>query len=203
LSLKEFLDVLNRVAGHETGWPPWWLPSRPEIAPYPKDEMIECWLKETTFKDPAHADYWLADPKGRMFLVRGYQEDSTDKFLPGTVFDLTLPVWRVAECLLHAKRLAIELGGEQARVDVAFEWGGLKGRTLTAWAEPMRMLFEGRSAKQDSVRTSIVAVAADINPATLPTLVSELTIPLYNIFDFFEPQRSLFVEEIEKMLGRK
>lgn len=43
---------------------------------------------------------------GRMFLIRGYQEDGAETFPAGTILDTTLPLWRMGEVLLHAEKLA-------------------------------------------------------------------------------------------------
>ena len=37
----------------------------------------------------------------------------------------------------------------------------------------------------------------------LPELVEQVTIPLYEIFDFFRPYIDMFREELNKMLGRE
>lgn len=72
--LQEFLGVLDRVRGHETGWPPWWAPTRPEIAPYPYDGIIECWMRESRFD--GHSDFWRGSPAGKLFLLRSYRKTS-------------------------------------------------------------------------------------------------------------------------------
>lgn len=55
-----------------------------------------------------------------MFLLRGYQEDSNPNSIePETIFDLTLPVWRVGECLLNAERLATALTDQSASVIIS------------------------------------------------------------------------------------
>jgi hypothetical protein len=43
---QSLLNILARVKT-VTGWPPWWIPTRPEIKPRPVGEVIECWLAET------------------------------------------------------------------------------------------------------------------------------------------------------------
>ena len=40
--LPQLLNLLAQVSGHETGWPPWRVPTRTEIAPYPFEGNIEC-----------------------------------------------------------------------------------------------------------------------------------------------------------------
>jgi hypothetical protein len=211
LTLGELLDILRKVKGHETGWPPWWVPTRDEIEPYPYEGVVECWLKETrstslfddsrsdNFRFTANSDFWRASPKGMMFLLRGYQEDSSPRLHPGTVLDVTLPIWRTGECLLHAQRLAVALGGESASVMLRFTWQGLSGRMLTAWADPRRILFDPIGpSRQDSV-TSEITVSTDQISATLPEIVKTLTAPLYGMFDFYAPPLAVIQEELSKM----
>jgi hypothetical protein len=201
-SLGEFREILARVQGHETGWPVWWVPSNKELEPYPSEGMVECWLEKTTFRDAAHTDYWLGSPEGQMYLARGYQEDSMDRVAPGTALDLTIPIWRVGECLRHAERLAVELTEEgQTSVEVALKWTGLKGRQVQTLANPLRTLFPGYVSQQDSVE-SVVEVPADQITAALPDFVAQATRPLFSSFAFLEPPAALFKDEIDQMLQR-
>lgn len=201
-SLAQFAEILRSVQGHETGWPPWLHLGRPEMAPYPVDGFVECFLENNSFNDGAHSDYWLGSPDGRMYLARGYQEDSPGNVPPATIFDLTIPMWRVGECLLHAQRLAEAMSDVPGiNVVAAFRWSGLKGRKLVSWADPNRHLWGGRVSKQDTVRSTIETPANQIS-ANLVALVAEVTNPVFNVFEFFEPPAALFSEELAKMLGR-
>ncbi len=74
LSLSAFKELLAQVQGHETGWPPWWVPTKQDITPYAFDETIECWLGDSPSAGPDHSDFWRASPDGLMYLVRGYYE---------------------------------------------------------------------------------------------------------------------------------
>jgi hypothetical protein len=91
-------------------------------------------MKDVMSQDAAHPDFWRPSPQGMMYLLRGYAEDSTSDFAPGKVFDLTLPVWRVGECLLHAKRFAAKLADGPSSV-IRAVWSGLRGRILRPWAK--------------------------------------------------------------------
>jgi hypothetical protein len=201
-TLSSFLNTLRNIQGRETGWPPWWVPNRGEIAPYPQDGFIECWLGiGGILGAPAESDFWRASPKGMMFLLRGYQEDSyPGKLVPGTTFDLTLPVWRVAECLLHAERLTKALTEQSASVIFRVTWEGLSGRILRAWANPRRILRDGGKSRQDSV-TSEIIVSADRISTSLPEIIKKITQPLYEIFDFFTPPPKMIEEELSDMRG--
>jgi len=197
---SDLFDILRKIEGRETGWPPWWVPTRTEIAPYPYDGLIECWMKESVSGDAAHSDFWQASPEGLMFLLRGYQEDSSPPQTPGTIFDLTLPIWRVGECLLHAERLAAELTDKPASIRFQVTWRGLNGRTLKSWAK-RRLLLEDRICRQDYV-TSEIVVSAERISAALPEIVSRITQPLYEAFEFFKPPLQLIQEELSEMRGR-
>jgi hypothetical protein len=206
LSLTNLKEILDQVRGHETGWPPWWVPSRAGIAPYPREGTIECWLlRDDPSKDPGHADFWRAALPPRMFLLRGYQEDSPSeqsKWDVGTVFDLTLPVWRVGEVLLHAGRLAQALGIPRTRVLAHFRWTGLAGRRLVSWAAPLRSVHSDRICRQKEVVSSL-KFPAEAVPDSLPELVQVATRRLYESFDFASPEPAMFQEEIARMRSRR
>jgi len=203
-TLSDFYEILKKVRGHETGWPPWEIFTRKELAPYSYDGTIECWLKETRFGDAAHSDFWRASPRGDMFLLRGYQEDSrSDEVKPGTIFGLTLPIWRVGECLLHAERLTRALSAQSMPVIFRVIWEGLSGRTLVAWAKSRLGgpdLSDARQSRQNSA-TSAITVYSDRISATLLEIVNTLTIPLYEAFDFFKLDLKIVQEELSKMRG--
>jgi len=195
-SLSQFKRILEEVKGTETGWPPWLsLENRPGMEMKINDGLIECWLKDT-----ADADFWRADPKGFMFLIRRLQEDTDfPNVEPRTLFDLTLPVWRTGECMLHAVRLAGKLNAEH--LDLTMAWEGLAGRELRALASPNRMLFQGRRSTDDSVSTSISTPIATVLDA-LPDLVKKLLDPLYARFGFYEPADELYATELHRMRTR-
>lgn len=184
-SLTDLLTFLRNVKGHETGWPPWWVPTNPKLAPYVYNGTVECWLRENTFGDPAHSDFWRSAPKVMMYLLRGYQEDSVPQSLPpGTIFDLTIPVWEVGACLLHAERFAKAIREQPIAIDFQVTWTGLAGRELTAWSSPRRALSSGRRSRQSEV-SSRIQIQSDKISETLTEIVATLTQPLYEIFDFF------------------
>jgi hypothetical protein len=215
MGLSEFLEVLKQVRGHETGWPPWWVPSREGITPYPYDGLVECWLTELrsgtffgparsdVFRDSGHSDFWRASPKGMMFLLRGYQEDSDTNIQPGTIVDVTLPIWRIGECLLHAERLANVIGDQATSVAFRAMWKGLSGRTLISWATPRRIFFDPRGPSRSDEVTSEITIPTDQISQTLAEIVKALTKPLYETFDFYDIPPTLVREELLKMRGIK
>lgn len=193
-TLVELREHMRLVKGNETGWPVWLgLENRSEMAPRIVGDVLECWLRETP-----DGDFWRADPAGKLFLIRRLQEDTREinGLEPGTAFDLTLPIWRTGECLLHAARLADRLNAEQ--VELAMTWTGLTGRTLRAIASRDRFLPGTWTCHEDNVRTSITAPASSVTD-TLPELVQRLTEPLYARFDFFVPPERMYSAELSRM----
>jgi transcriptional regulator with XRE-family HTH domain len=200
-TLASFLDMLRKIKGHETGWPAWLIPNGTNTSPYPYNGLIECWIADGRLGEPAHSDFWRASPLGKMFLLRGYQEDE-DAVLAGKIFDLIIPVWRVGECLLHADRLVKELGISSAQIAFQFSWSGLDNRLLKSWANNRPMMEDDYRATQDSVTTNI-KVSSDHISIRLPEIVSSLTRELYESFDFFEPPTNMVEEELALMRGNK
>lgn len=202
-------EVLSASVVRHTGWPPFWYPTRAGIIPYPIDGAIECWLggdPQTPLgnRDAAHSDFWRIHPDGLAFLLRGYQEDGMEPdgagrapVPPATVFDITLPVWRVGETLLHARRLAANLFEGPTTVRFVAHYEGLAGRSLVS-INHRRQVWEGRVARQDIITMKTHVDAQSIDP-NLPEIVHPLLSPLYALFDFFELPMELVVDELARM----
>lgn len=190
--LPEFRGMLEEAVGRETGWPPWLVPEGSRSY----EDTIEAWFEDTVFNDPPHSDFWRADPRGRLCLVRGYDEDAPSWVRPpGSTLDLTLPIWRVGECLLHARRLATRLGA--SRIEFMMRWEGLDGRTLIDHFEPARLAGRELYADDDAVTTEVEASPGAIE-ADLADLVRSLVGPLYGAFSFEAPM-DLYVDELARM----
>ena len=208
-TLAQLPDVIQASAVRHTGWPPFWCPTRKGIEPYPFDGAVECWLGGDTEtpaekRDPAHSDFWRITPDGYAYLLRGHQEDSGDlqwagqgNVTPGTVFDVTLPVWRVGETLLQAERLAENLFEGPTTIRFAAKFTGLHGRSLVC-IDGRRNLRDGRTSRQDSIRLQTHVESQAIGP-NLPEIVHPLLAPLYELFDFFKLPTKLVVDELTRM----
>ncbi len=209
ISPAQFPGLLRQSAVRHTGWPPFWYPTRSGIEPYPIDGAVECWLGGDTElpienRDAAHSDFWRIRSEGMAFLLRGFQEDVTDDLLhgrmgyqPGTVFDVSLPIWRVGETLLHAHSLAQNLFDGPTTVKFTAKYEGLAGRTLVSLGG-RRYLSEDRVARQDDITllTHVEAQAIDTN---LPEIVHPLLSPLYALFDFFDLPMRMVSDELGQM----
>lgn len=203
IPLGQFPELLQRSVVRHTGWPPFWFPTRRGIEPYPIDDLVECWLGREAEpgafgqRDAAHSDFWRISPNGFAFLLRGYQEDGLENRPPKTLFDVTLPVWRVGEAMLQTERLAGNLIEGPATINFAVHYRGLAGRSLTS-VDGRRMLFEGHVARQDAISQRTTIEAASIGP-NLPEIIHPLLAPLYALFDFFDLPMALVAEELANM----
>lgn len=208
---RRFPEVLQASVVRHTGWPPFWYPTRNGIQPYAFDGAVECWLggdRQADFvgTDAAHSDFWRISPEGLAFLLRGYEEDGGEgqrpgqqPVMPGTLFDITLPVWRVGETMLQSAMLARNLVDGPATISFVVHYSGLAGRTLTSLSG-MRHIWEGRISRQNEI-TLRTRIAADSIEANLPEIIQPLVAPLYNLFDFFDLSMNLVAEELARMRG--
>jgi transcriptional regulator with XRE-family HTH domain len=206
IELHKFKDVLEKAVVRHTGWPLFLFLTRHELSPYEIDGVIECWLKPAEaginrpLGDPAHCDFWRAAPSGRAFIIRGYQEDSQDTFSPGTIFDTTLPVWRMGELLLHAAELATLMARDPANIKVRMRahYTGLSGRVLRNWGNPSSdLIFEGGAARSDEALLETTVAVQDIKEK-LTEVVHPLAASLFERFGV----SGLSVDRVRAEIGR-
>ena len=199
-------EAMNRAEQHLTARPPWWWPTGGGIAPRVVGNAIECHMaNQEVPADAAHSDFWRVSTSGELFLIRGYVEDSLEQqgraVAPGTVFDLTLPIWRIGECLLFIQRFADEADEADSTVSVRCEWTGLSGRRLTVLT-PRRHVYRDYTSHSDTHSATITVPVERISGA-LPEIVRELVDPLYALFDFFQPPAEIYAEELGRMQRRE
>lgn len=203
-SPKHLRDLLAD-APRTSGWPPFWVPTREAIRPVIEDGQVECWLgrpeTDHNFDDAAHSDFWRVRGDGFAYLRRGFQEDGPDNLEPGTIFDVTLPIWRTAETLIHAANLARALdGGAEASIHFRARYGGLEGRDLFSWAKPrIRIGSEGRfRARSAQVDLKVTATLGQVEEE-LASVIEEVLAPLYERFDGFEIPGHLVRHELVEL----
>lgn len=207
VELHRFRDVLEKAVVRHTGWPLFLFLTRHELSPYELDGVIECWLKpddalgaNRPLGDPAHCDFWRAVPSGRAFIMRGYQEDSQDTIPPATIFDTTLPIWRMGELLMHAAALASLMARDLTEVKVRMRahYTGLKGRVLRNWGNPASdLMFEGGAARSDEALLETTVNVQDINDRLAET-VHPLAASLFERFGV----NGLSLERVRAEIGR-
>lgn len=203
LSQKEILGANDRARRY-TGWPVFIAIYRDDMAPHPIGDRIEVWLGKDGQTDVAHADFWQIDTSGNFILIRGFQEDAAGELgrsdiAPGTILEVTLPVWRVGEFLLRVAELGEYFCEDEPKVEVRCLWFGLEGRALRCnnfrWDVPT---YTCNDASIESTGEFSVAAIRDL----LPEVVKTLTLPLYNAFEFYRPTDPFFKEELKNLTGR-
>ena len=208
--LTAFANILKKAVVRKTGWPPFWVPTRETLRSREVDELVECWLApqgedvERGFNDPAHCDFWRGAPSGRMFLIRGYQEDGAETFPAGMILDTTLPLWRMGEVLLHAAKLASLLRKDaNTPVTIHFRtmFTGLRGRVLRSWANPLSdLLVEGHAAQSDEAVLEVEFPADGIESRLADCLLPLLT-SLYERFGVAGLSLNRVEAEVQRFLN--
>jgi hypothetical protein len=163
-----------------TGWHPFLSLNREPFACRVVDGLIETWLgpeeEKRARRDPAHCDFWRASLDGRLCIIRGYEEDNPERRPPGTLFDVALPIWRVAEPLLHVARLARQFGDAPSIV-MTVRHTGLANRRLGS-IDNRRHFFDNRRAADDTVELALTANVAEVED-NLAELMHRTLAPLY------------------------
>lgn len=205
VELYRFKELLEQAVVHHTGWPLWLFLTRHELSPHETDGVIECWLKpegsSRALRDPAHCDFWRAAPPGRTFIMRGYQENSQDTFAPRTIFDTTLPIWRLGEAFLHAENLSKLMAKDIDSVNVRLRahYTGLSGRVLRSWGNPAaNLVFEGGAARSDEALLEATVPAATIS-AKLPSIITPMASSLFERFGIAGLSEESVAAELERM----
>jgi transcriptional regulator with XRE-family HTH domain len=201
-TLGKLRDLLSHAPG-TSGWTPFWVPTREGIRPSIQDRVVECWLgrpeSDRAFNDPAHSDFWQVARDGTAYLQRGYQEDGND-LDPGTIFDLTLPIWRTGEVLLHAAWLARQLGADESDgIRFRARYTGLEGRELQAWAKRQFGTLDDRHRSRTSAVDLIGKPTVGAIENNLPEVVHDILVPLYERFDGFDLTYRLVSEQIDEL----
>jgi hypothetical protein len=205
-SLGELLRRMDEARRtRHTGWGPFVSLTRQPFAPQPIEGNVEAWLgrpvEDRHLRSPAHCDFWRAHPDGQFFLLRGYDEDSIERVAPGSVTDITLPIWRVGEAMLFISRLARQYDVEDPEIFVKCRYSGLRGRSLN-YLTPGRLFFDHRVAADDAAELQTRATATEIDE-NLVEVLQPMLAPLYEKFGFFELSRDSIRAEVERLRANR
>ena len=199
-SLSDFKNGLKNCKGDETGWPIGLFLNESYV--YSHNGNVETWLGKFEPAGAGHCDFWRASPKGMFITFRGYQEDEETNSV-GRGLDYILPIWRIGEFLLHAKRFSEEFIELQSnyKLFVTVKWTGLKDRRLTSTLSRYSSPLGENISQQDEVETEVVINEIENLIEVLPEKVYELVNPLHNAFQFFEVNKKTIIYELNKMRG--
>lgn len=196
--LAQLQDNLNHARRIRlTGWTPFLSMTTPEWSPYPYENFIDAWVGRPVQgrddHDPAHSDFWRAAPDGKLYTIRGYLEDAHEGTEPGQVFDITLPVWRIAEGVLFARRFA-ETYEDVESILICCRFTGLQGRRLVS-LNRNRAVFGDDICLSDEINLKAQATPQQVDD-NLVEIIHQLLLPLYERFNFFRLAPVLVEEEL-------
>ena len=194
-TLIELQDWMRTDSPKYTGWPPFWWPTRPEIAPQVMDqETYECVHDGTG--PTGTIERWRARINGEFTIIRPHDLDGSD---PGKYVNLVLPVWRVAELLLYAGRMSERFGAPT--LDVTAKFTGLRGRVPTTKNTPDRMLSGGYRTQAAEYEKRLSVDSHDLS-ITVVNVTHRLLSGFYELFQFVLTE-SLCEEEISRMRSHR
>jgi Putative DNA-binding domain len=208
--LAALFEMLRGAEIRHSSWPEFQVPYQQvpyQQLPIPIDDTVECWLAASDLRiRQAHtSDFWRASPEGRLFMLRGFIEDSSGPWPqpvePGTILDIRIPIYLVGECLLHAAQLASILApGQKVRVMLRSRWYGLLGRRLGC-LDPMRDFFmAGRYvSQQDNYENVKGIVEIERIVDNLPEILHPILVPLYERFGFYRLSPAEVAAEVTRM----
>ena len=199
--VKDRLAVARRIK--LTGWPTFLELSRAGLAPYAYENFVEAWVgwsarANSMERDPARCDFWRASTDGKLYTICGYAEDGPEQVQTGEVFDVDLPVWRIAEGLLFASRFAETFDGVN-EIAIQCRFTGLNDRRLVSVDKEQE--FPGSISRTDEVTLTGQATPQQVRD-NLAEIIHSLLSPLYERFNFFELPFNLVEEELAYLLSR-
>lgn len=198
VSLSRLSEILRLSKGRETGWPIGVILTKEELRPHPFEEGIEAWIDSHVMTHGL--DYWYARRTGFFYQTRAFEEDL--ELQPGAgVLDVTLPIWRMGEAMLHASRVARNYGSPVEHIRFYSRYQGLAGRVL--WSHrPEIDLFERYVCRSD-VWSNQIDLPVEFDREGLVTMLHRLLTPLYEQFDLFEMPIGAYTTELSRMLDRR
>lgn len=203
--LGDFLNTSLSANPRLNGWP-MWIDSRnfPEQAnrPYMFDQGWNSLVLSRGGFSP-HFDFFRLEPRGAFYLWRVMQEDLVGQADPGSLLDPFLMVYRVAEAVVVGLLMARALEwGDDAVARFAFRWTNLKGRTLSAWANPLRFMHAGGTSRTEEVVTEIEVPANTATTAVAP-FIEQAMEPLLATFDGYALPSEVYEDLCRRLVERR
>lgn len=196
LSLTELRRITELAQVPGMGRPIGWVVSEQDGCPRPWGSALEAWIIW------GGLDYWLAEPSGFFYATRSFIEDVGILDVPSghTVLEWNLPMWRVAEGILHAVRMASHYRIPQGQIRFLARFKGLKDRVL--WnAEPTKFVgpFRDYVCHIDEWSKEI-EFPYPLPPENLSDVVRSLLEHLYEQFDLFEMPYEAYSRVVTRIL---
>lgn len=206
VTTRSWLNSVLSANPQYTGWPIWLDTSsfdELEDRPAPRGGAWEASIVSIDRAFSAHADFWRLAPGSSFYLRRAMQDDMTDKVPRGAALDVVLMLYRVAETIIVAKRMARAAGwGDDDRAGIAFRWTALRGRQLRPWANARTALIGSMAPANDDEASSFIELPLDRPDAAFAPQVAGAVAPLFATFGGYEVRMEVVEEAVRKLLER-
>ena len=202
---QNFLTLLDISNPRYTGWPAWVnssnfsnIESRPSVI----DKAWEALIISSGL------DFWRIYPEGKFFLLRVLEDDGKEHSrmpaVPYKKLEFGLAILRTAEAIATVIEFAKAMGYDQENSSISFglKWTNLKGRELSAWANPRRYIEEEWVAKQNEFYHEF-EIGLNTSNATISQNLHSTIIKLFNLFGGFEISYNAVDELFNKLINRK
>ena len=202
---QNFLKLLDTSNPRYTGWPVWVNSSNfsnSESRPSIIDNVWEALIVSSEL------DFWRIYPDGKFFLLRVLEDDKKENLphtkLLHTKLEFCLAILRTAEAISTVIEFAKAMGYDQENTSILFglKWTNLKGRELSAWANPRRYIEKGWVAKQNEFYHEF-AIDLNTSNATISQNLYSTINKLFNLFGGFEISYEAVDEWFNKLINRK
>jgi len=188
----ELVRAVEKAAIHAFGWPIGIVLHTQQGSPKPMADGI---VAEISGIDSSY-DYWALRTTGDFYFLGSLFED--ERAQQALWFDTR--VWRVTEVFLFCYRLYCALGlSDDSSVTLSIRHGGLRGRVLGS-ARPA-IWAPGRTSLEEEVTWTGDLQLSSVKTGIQDRVRNALR-PLFILFDFFQPQDSVFKSHIEEFLGK-
>jgi hypothetical protein len=189
---RTLLNIAERSAIHTFGWPIGVVLHTDDGKPQADVDGIVARIASHGFSDFEPFDYWALRFNGDFFLAQNLFEDERD---PSAIFFNTRMV-RVAEALLYCRNLYSNLNVD-ARSDVRFRLrhSGFKGRGLSS-SNPNRLMWPTIIKSSADSCEALIQFEHPLSDRDVVEKTQEILEPMFALFDFFEPERSIYEDVI-------
>ncbi len=189
---RALLNVAERSAIHTFGWPIGAVLHVDDGRPTPDADGIVARISNHGFSGYERFDYWALRLNGDFYLAHNLFENERD---PSAIFFNTRMV-RTAEALLYCRNLYNNLGVENgAAIRFRIRHSGIKGRNLST-SSPNRMMWPLERQASADASECVVEFEHPLTDRGVVEKTRELLNPLFVLFDFFEPDESIYQDVV-------
>ena len=184
---RTLLNVAERSTIHTFGWPIGAVLHVDDGRPTPDADGIVARMSGYE-----RFDYWALRLNGDFYLAHNLFENERD---PSAIFFNTRMV-RTAEALLYCRNLYNNLGVENgAAIRFRTRHSGIKGRNLST-SSPNRMMWPLERKASADASECVVEFEHPMTDRGVVEKTRELLNPLFVLFDFFEPDESIYQDVV-------